>query len=109
VDLHHLPFAGFYRRFRRDPDQGFLTDQTWQIMGTADFNADGKADILWRNLSSGEIRIWYMNGQQITADVLVTTLASRTGRSWELATSMVTVKLTYSGATDLPAISASGV
>ena len=27
-----------------------------------DFNSDGKPDILWRNLSSGENYIWYLNG-----------------------------------------------
>ena len=31
----------------------------------ADFNADGKSDILWRNNSSGEVYIWLMNGTNI--------------------------------------------
>ncbi|MFH0998258.1 MAG: hypothetical protein V1844_22560 [Pseudomonadota bacterium] len=29
---------------------------------TEDFNGDGKPDILWRNTSTGENCIWYMNG-----------------------------------------------
>ena len=31
-------------------------------MGTADFNADGIPDILWRN-TSGDNAIWYMTGE----------------------------------------------
>jgi hypothetical protein len=27
-----------------------------------DFNGDGKADILWRNGSAGQVEIWLMNG-----------------------------------------------
>ena len=34
----------------------------WQIMGTGDFNGDGFADILWRNTSTGEVGIWFMDG-----------------------------------------------
>jgi len=35
---------------------------------SGDFNADGKQDILWRNIQSGEVRIWYMNGSTILAN-----------------------------------------
>ena len=27
-----------------------------------DFNGDGKSDVLWRNIVSGEVVIWLMNG-----------------------------------------------
>jgi hypothetical protein len=33
----------------------------WQVAGTGDFNADGKADVLWRE-STGQVAIWFMNG-----------------------------------------------
>ncbi|MEJ0077101.1 MAG: putative Ig domain-containing protein [Alphaproteobacteria bacterium] len=36
----------------------------WHIAGTADFDGDGKADILWRT-DSGSLAIWEMNGTQI--------------------------------------------
>jgi hypothetical protein len=37
----------------------------WLIAGVGDFNDDGKADILWRNSSSGEVYLWLMDGTTI--------------------------------------------
>ena len=37
---------------------------SWTIVGTGDFNGDGKSDILWRN-TYGDVDIWLMNGFQI--------------------------------------------
>ena len=37
---------------------------SWTIVGTGDFNGDGKTDILWRS-STGDVSIWLMNGTQI--------------------------------------------
>ncbi|HEY9906299.1 MAG TPA: VCBS repeat-containing protein [Thermosynechococcaceae cyanobacterium] len=42
-----------------------ISDTNWQIGGAADFNRDGKVDILWRNGVSGDNVIWYMNGNTI--------------------------------------------
>jgi len=33
---------------------------------SADFNGDGKADILWRNTSTGQIQVWLMDGETAT-------------------------------------------
>ncbi|MFA7381987.1 MAG: VCBS repeat-containing protein [Desulfurivibrionaceae bacterium] len=41
---------------------GGVADQNWTIVGTGDFNNDGKLDILWRNTANGMIVTWYMNG-----------------------------------------------
>ncbi|WP_198016781.1 FG-GAP-like repeat-containing protein [Rubidibacter lacunae] len=34
----------------------------WRIAGVADFNNDGKDDVLWRNRANGEATVWYMDG-----------------------------------------------
>jgi len=44
-------------------------------VSTGDFDGDGKADILWRNSSSGLNAIWLMNGTSSTAQVFITTVA----------------------------------
>jgi hypothetical protein len=50
-----------------------LADLNWQIVGTGDFNGDGKPDILWRNYVTGENGIWYMNAEiRIGANYLAT-------------------------------------
>jgi hypothetical protein len=41
-----------------------VADLNWNIVGTGDFNADGKVDILWRNYGpgTGYNVVWYMDG-----------------------------------------------
>jgi hypothetical protein len=42
-----------------------VADQTWQIMGTGDYDNDGNVDILWRyNGAGGAVYIWYLEGVQ---------------------------------------------
>src|SRR5438309_9810337 len=48
--------------------EGFLrlvADLNWMVRVVADFDGDGKADILWRNASTGENYIYPMNGTTI--------------------------------------------
>jgi hypothetical protein len=47
--------------------------------GSAPNNAPNTSNILWRNLSTGDIRIWYMNGAQVVSDVFVGTI---TDQNW---------------------------
>lgn len=42
-----------------------VTDGNWQIITSGDFNGDGKADILWRNISTGRNAIWLMDGLNV--------------------------------------------
>ena len=44
----------------------------WQIVGTADFNADGSADLLWQHLPTGMLTVWYMSGRYFVAAGLLT-------------------------------------
>ena len=39
----------------------------WGIKGVGDFDGDGKADIVWRNDTTGQVAFWLMNGMAISA------------------------------------------
>jgi len=43
-----------------DPTANLTSSVDWQVAGVADFNGDGRADILWSN-SSGQIAEWTAN------------------------------------------------
>jgi streptogramin lyase len=50
------------------PGEGYLrtvTDLDWQVAGIGDFDGDGKSDILWRNRSSGQNYVYFLNGTTI--------------------------------------------
>jgi hypothetical protein len=49
---------------------------------SCDFNSDGKTDILWRNMVTGQNAVWYMNGGSRTGSAL---LPSQTNLNWALA------------------------
>lgn len=44
-------------------------DSPWRIGGAADFDGDGKTDILWRNQESGADFVWLMDGTALRARV----------------------------------------
>ena len=44
----------------------------WSVAGVGDFNADGNADLLWRDNSSGALVEWLMNGSSIIGSGSVT-------------------------------------
>lgn len=46
-----------------------VTDPNWQIVGMADANADGKADIYWRDKVHGHLALWTMNGRSLTSSM----------------------------------------
>ena len=43
----------------------------WVVAQTADFNNDGKADILWRNNSTGRVALWNMDGRTVLSSSLL--------------------------------------
>jgi probable HAF family extracellular repeat protein len=46
-------------------------DASWSVAGTADFNADGQADVLWHQ-SGGPLALWQMNGATVKTSSYVT-------------------------------------
>src|SRR5438874_820423 len=52
-----------------DPTSG------WQVQGIGDFDGDGRADILWRNSSTGENYVYFMNGWAIVSRGSLDTVA----------------------------------
>jgi hypothetical protein len=61
-----------------------LTDTRWKMVGTHDFNADLKTDILWRHNVSGENVVWFMNGTVLTGGTFTTPSALADTR-WQMA------------------------
>ena len=37
-------------------------DTAYDIVGTGDYNGDGRSDVLWRHLANGELWVWLMAG-----------------------------------------------
>ncbi len=63
----------------RDWDQhAAQSGLTWHVIGTGDFNGDGKSDILWQN-SDGTPGFWLMNGTTLNGGGLVT----NPGATWQ--------------------------
>jgi hypothetical protein len=44
-----------------------LAADPWSVVGTNDFNADGRTDILVHDTSTGTSQVWFMNGASITS------------------------------------------
>src|SRR5215471_14369070 len=59
-----------------------VADSNWAIAGVADFDGDGKADILWRNGATGANALWLMNGGAIASAVAVNAMTDLT---WAIA------------------------
>jgi uncharacterized delta-60 repeat protein len=56
-------------------------DQNWQIVSAGDFNRDGKDDLFWRNISTGQNIVWRMDGVTKRSEQ---TLAPLGGNDWQI-------------------------
>jgi murein DD-endopeptidase MepM/ murein hydrolase activator NlpD len=82
-----------YNNFAKVSEKSFdFVPTEWIVAGNADFNNDGKSDILWRNLNNGVNVIWNMdNGvkigdgqiQQATLDWSVAGIGDFNGDGWK--------------------------
>ncbi len=70
-------------------DEQFITtpvaDRNWRMVGAGDFDGDRKADIAWRNETTGDNAIWLMDGNasKTNGERLITRVA---GTDWKIAT-----------------------
>ena len=76
-----------------------ITDTSWRIAGTGDFNADGRTDILWRYYGTGAFQgmnvVWYMDGALFQSEEIISQI---TDTAWEIAG---TGDFNYDGKTDI--------
>lgn len=44
-----------------------VSDTHWQVAGVADFDGDGRADLLWENSATGQVLVWNLGGADGTS------------------------------------------
>ena len=54
----------------------------WSMLGLNDFNGDGRADILWNNAYTGEVKSWLLSEDGVIGDVSYGSIAVNSG--WSL-------------------------
>lgn len=74
---------------------GFSAD--WAVVASADFNADGKADLLWRNRLNQKLRVWTLNGTAKLGEITPSPDAAIDG-NWQVVAAFDADR---NGATDL--------
>ena len=49
------------------PSTGRQRREIWQARGLADFNRDGRDDVIWHHPQTGDLYVWFMNGTTPTS------------------------------------------
>jgi hypothetical protein len=49
-----------------------LADPDWDIRAAADFDGDGKTDLLWQSRSSGVLYVWFLDGAVLSSGAYLT-------------------------------------
>ena len=55
----------------------------WRISGAADFNGDGRPDVVWQDPATGAVQIWFLGGAQ--GNVVTGAMNLAAGNSWRIA------------------------
>jgi len=53
-----------------------VSSQNWQVVGSGDYNGDGDADILWRNVANGQNAMWLVGGGTLMANLSVSSVGN---------------------------------
>ena len=52
-----------------------IADTNWELRAIGDLDGDGKADLVWRNKTTGQVIGWLMNGFTVQSSGVIATLA----------------------------------
>lgn len=44
----------------------YVTDLAWKVRGVGDVNGDGYADLIWQNITTGGLGVWYLQNFAVT-------------------------------------------
>jgi peptidyl-Asp metalloendopeptidase len=58
-----------------------VADQSWQVVAIADFDADGREDLYWRNSNTGRNDLWLMTGAVIKSS---STVYNEPNQNWQI-------------------------
>ena len=64
-----------------------VTDNDWEIRTVADFNTDGRADLVWQHKTTGRFAVWFMSGATLVSTSGFLTLSgtsTETETDWKL-------------------------
>ena len=57
-------------------------DRAWRLAAVADFNGDGRPDLLWQHASTGSVRLWELDGAVVARSVVI---GAEQDRDWQVA------------------------
>lgn len=66
------------------PGAGAGANPGWSVIGAADFNGDGRQDLLWQNRNTNEVAYWLMNGLTRISAVSVQRAGAGSNPGWRV-------------------------
>jgi hypothetical protein len=60
-------------------------NQEWLVAAVGDLDGDGKSDLIWENINSGDVVVWLMDGSTLKGWSTLATGLAGSNRPWSLA------------------------
>ena len=64
--------------------QAISRQSQWIVGATGDIDGDGSTDIVWRNTDSGEVVLWFMNGNRVSKETNLLQPGVSVGVDWKI-------------------------
>ena len=64
--------------------QAQFRQRQWIVGATGDVDGDGSTDIVWRNTTSGEVVLWFMNGSTVSKETDLLAPGVSVGADWQV-------------------------